>query len=128
MKQKTFQKVRAVLLFLVLVSVFLSVYLKVVFIGFLATGLGMVVLSFLKIHVKDTLEDERIKSINEKAARTSFMILLPILGLSSFALLSAAGGPFYYLHGLGVILGYVTLVALWVYLLAYFYFSRRFGG
>jgi hypothetical protein len=55
--------------------------------------------------------------------------MLPILGITSVALLVSSGKEeFYYLHGLGVILSYITSLGLLIYLLTYYYFKKKYGG
>ncbi len=128
MKLNTFRKLRIILLVLVAAGVFASIYLNFVILAAFSVGLGMVVMSFLKILVKDVIEDERIEEVHEKATRASFKILMPILGLTAITLFYAGDGPFYFLRSLGIILAYVTCVGLVVYLIAYFYFNRKYGG
>jgi uncharacterized membrane protein len=128
MKLEAYKRARIILIFLVMLSVFFSVYLNSFFLVLLSVGGGMVVISFLKTQIKDTIEDERVKSIHEKAARTAFKILMPILGLTSLALFYAGDGPFYFVRSLGIVLAYITCVGLLVYLVSYYYFNRRYGG
>ena len=128
MSFEKYKRVRAILIIFVTVGMFVGIYLNFTFISALSLGLGMVIISFLKTQLKDIVEDERIKEVHEKAARTAFKILMPILGLTAITLYYTGDGPFYFLRSLGIILGYVTCVGLGVYLLSYFYFNRKYGG
>ena len=127
MKLQRYKQVRFVVILLVFVGVFVSVVLNTSFLAFISVGFGMVLMSFFKSQVKEIIEDERIKSIHGQAARASFVILLPILGLTSVMLLHVGNGPFYFLRSLGIILGYTAIVGLGIYLFSYWYFNRVDG-
>lgn len=128
MKLNTYKKAKFIIFLLVLIGVSLSIYLNAVLLAVVSIGFGMVVNSFLKAQIVNPIADERLVSVSEKAAQTSFKVLLPILGLTSLALLYASGGPFYYLKSLGIILAYITILGLFIYLSAYYYYNRKFGG
>lgn len=128
MRVREFNRARVMLLVLVAIGTLLSIYFDILMLAVLFVGLGMVVISFLKSQVKETIEDERVRSIHEKAARTSFKILMPILGLTSFALFCTGEGPFTFVRSLGIVLGYITIVGLLVYIVSYYYLNRRYGG
>ena len=97
--------------------------------AFLAILLYMPLVSFLKTMVDGVLIDECQEQVGAKAAQTSFRVLMPILLLSSIGLLVGAGKErFEYLTGLGMILAYITCLALLIYVLMYFYFDRQTGG
>lgn len=124
-----FEKVRKYLTFVIAFIVFLSVYFNSALIAVFGIGFGMFILTFLQSSIKEKLIDERIESISNRAAMVSFRIMLPILGLTSVALLVSAGEEeFYYLHGLGIVLSYITCLGLVIYLVAYFCFKRKYGG
>lgn len=128
MSWSKYKKIRIIILTLILLGVAISAYFELLVISFLSVGSGMVALTFFRAQVKEIVEDERVKSIHEKAARSAFKILMPILGLTALALMFAGNGPFYFLRSLGIILGYVTLVGLMVYLISYVYFNKEYGG
>ena len=129
LSSKKYEKIRKILIFIELVVVLLAVNYNSALIAVFGIGFGMFLLSFLKSSVDDELIDERIESISNRAAMVSFRVMLPILGLTSVALLVSAGEKeFYYLHGLGIILSYVTCLGLVIYLSAYYYFNKKHGG
>jgi len=128
MKYKAYKRWRSIVLLLVLVGMGVAIYFDLVVIGILAVGGGMVINSFFKSQVTDTVDDERLGMVSEKAARTSFVITLPIMGLTSVALLIAGEGPFYFLESLGIVLGYVTCVMVGVYLISWVFFNKQSGG
>ncbi|MBN1168435.1 DUF2178 domain-containing protein [Candidatus Woesebacteria bacterium] len=124
-----FEKIRKILTFLEIIVVLLAVNFNSALIAIFGIGFGMFILTFLKSSVKDKLIDERIESIANRAAMVSFRVMLPILGLTSVALLVSAGKEeFYFLHGLGVILSYITCLGLFIYLVTYYYFNKKYGG
>lgn len=128
MKYKVYRKINLSILLIMLIGMGISIYLNSVLLALLIFGGGMVINSFLKAQVANYPDDERLQSVSEKAARTAFVISLPIMGLTSTMLLIAGNGPFYFLRSLGIVLGYATLVMLGVYLLSYYYFNKRSGG
>ena len=120
MKVQKFRKINLLAAILVIVLVLASVRLQSALVAFLALGVYLGLISLLKIRVEGVLADERQIMAGEKAARASFQILLPILALASTAMLASSGKQeFYYLRGLGIVLGYVTCLGLVIYLLAY---------
>lgn len=125
MKVKTYQKTKW---FTLIILMALSIEMDSVFFALIGITLGMVFLSLLKLRVKGVLADERQLDVSEKAARTSFKVLMPVLGLTSLALIMGGGGPFYYVRALGIVLSYVTCLGLVIYLLSYWYFNRKYGG
>jgi uncharacterized membrane protein len=117
-----------ILIGFVTAGVFTSIYFNLLVLALLSIGLGMVVMSFFKAQISEVIEDERVGGVQGKAASMSFRILLPILGLTSFALLYAGEGPFFFLRSLGVVIGYVTTIGIVIYLVSYWYFNRASGG
>ena len=86
MSWEKYKNIRLIVLLGIIIGLALSVYSELLFIAFLSVGTGMVVLTFFRAQVKDVIADERVNSIHEKAAKTSFKILMPILGLTALAL------------------------------------------
>ena len=128
MKVQFFQKVKWLVLFLVTVIMGWSIINNNALTALIGVTSGMMLLSLLKLRVKGVLEDERQQDVSEKAAKTSFRVLMPVLGLTTLGLVVGGGGPFYYVRALGIVLGYVTCLGLIIYLLSYWYYNRRYGG
>ncbi|MGD9129241.1 MAG: DUF2178 domain-containing protein [Candidatus Woesebacteria bacterium] len=98
-------------------------------IAFLSIGTYLFLISLFKTRVKGVLADERQKGVSEKAAQTSFQILMPIFLLTSLALTTAGGNQdWHYIKALGIVFSYVTCLALLIYILAYWYFDKKTGG
>ncbi len=128
MRLEKFNKIRKLLIFIEIIIASFAIYFDSTFILMLTIGVGMAFITLLKTQVINPITDERIDDIHEKAAKSSFKVLMPILGLTSLALFNVGSGPFYFLRSLGIILGYVTCVGLGVYIVSYFYYKRRYGG
>lgn len=89
----------------------------------------LIIISLLKARVDGVLIDERQSYVAGKAAQTSFQILVPILFLTSAALLvDARLSDFGYTKAIGIILAYITCLALVIYGVVYWYFNRQTGG
>lgn len=129
MKSKDFQRIKRIIIVFLMIIVGFSIYINNTFFLLMSLTLMMIFLSFLKLKVKDALEDERQVALAEKAARTSFLVLMPVLGLTSLALFVGGGNEnFYYVKALGIILSYITCLGLIIYVISYWYFNKKFGG
>jgi len=129
MQPNTYKKIKLGLFVLVVTLIFIAVFTSNAFIAFFAVGLYMGIISLLRTRVEGFLADERQIISSEKAAQVSFQILLPLLLLTSIALIASAGDhEFFYLKGLGIVFSYVTCLGLVIYRLAYWYFDRKTGG
>jgi uncharacterized membrane protein len=128
MKVKTYQKIKWLLLIVLMAWTVWSIKLESVLLAVVGIIPGMVLLSLLKLRVKGVLVDERQLDVSEKAARTSFQVLMPVLGLASLTLIIGGSGPYYYVRALGIVLSYITCLGLIIYLLFYWYFNRKYGG
>ncbi|MBN1430961.1 MAG: DUF2178 domain-containing protein [Anaerolineae bacterium] len=80
--------------------------------------------------------DEREVSIQEKAARMTYAIFAPTIGIGSFLLFipSRSGwsvfskGEFAYLESLGMVFAYLTLFLIAVYAISYHFLSKKYEG
>ncbi len=80
--------------------------------------------------------DERELVIQEKAARMTYAIFAPTIGIGAFLMLlpSKSGfsvfskGEWLYLESLGMIFAYLTLFLITIYAISYHFFNRKFGG
>lgn len=129
MTVKQYRNSNKIIFFILAVSVIYSVWSGYTYIAFLEVGLYMGVISLLKTRVDGILADERQLQVAEKASRTSFNIMMPMLLLTSLALMSSAGREeWHYLKALGIIMSYVTALGVLIYLLTYWYFDKKTGG
>ena len=124
-----YKTIKIILFAFLAVGVAITIWQDLPFLTFLELGFYMVLISLLKTSVRGVLLDERQQSVVEKSAQVSFQILMPLLFLTSVALIT--GGrreDFYFIKGLGIILGYITLLGLAIYGLTYWYFDKKTGG
>lgn len=129
MKVKQYHNLNKLLFLVLTISVIYSVWQKQPVFALFGVGCYMIIISLLKTRVQGFLTDERQILISEKASRTSFTILMPLLLLSSLALFTASGQQqFHYLNALGIILSYITSLGVIIYLITYWYFNKQTGG
>ena len=97
------------------------------------TGLVFMILVRSRTKIKT---DERESTIQEKAARMTYAIFAPTLGIGAFLLLlpSKGGisvfrnGEWLYIESLGMVFAYLTLFLIALYAISYHFFNRKFGG
>ncbi len=96
---------------------------------------GMVFLALVRSKVS-IRTDERELTIQEKAARMTYAIFAPTIGIGAFLLLLPAkggidvfrNGEWLFVESLGMILAYLTLFLITIYAISYHFFMRKFGG
>ncbi len=96
---------------------------------------GMIFLTLVKSKTKN-VTDERLEFIKEKAALLTYSILVPTLGIGAFFMLFPslsrlsvfAKGDFVFLDSLGIIFAYLSLFAMMVYAISYYFLNRKYGG
>lgn len=96
---------------------------------------GMVFMFMVRAKAKITT-DERDLAIQEKAAKTTYAIFAPTIGITAFLLLvpSKGGlsvfshGEWQFLESLGMIFAYLSLFLIALYSISYHIFNRKFGG
>jgi len=97
------------------------------------TGMVFMVLVRSKAKIRT---DERESTIQEKAAKMTYAIFTPTIGIATFLLLlpSKGGvsvfskGEWLYLESLGMIFAYLTLFLIAIYAISYHFFNRKYGG
>lgn len=80
--------------------------------------------------------DEREVTIQEKAAKMTYAIFAPTLGITAFLLLlpSKGGisifskGEWLYIESLGMVFAYLTLFLIAIYAISYHFFNKKYGG
>ena len=123
-----YKKTNLALFAILLGIIVFSLWKGFIFLTFLGIGFYMAIVSLLKTRVRGILADERQTLVGAKAAETSFRVIVPLLMFTSLALLSANKEGFHYLQSLGLILAYVTCLAIVIYQITYWYFDRQTGG
>lgn len=97
------------------------------------TGMAFMVLVRTKAKIRT---DEREQTVQEKAARMTYAIFAPTLGMAAFLLLLPSKGGFavfskgewLYVESLGMVFAYLTLFLITLYAISYHFFNRRFGS
>ncbi len=96
---------------------------------------GMVFLALVRSKAK-IITDEREATIQEKAARMTYAIFTPTIGIAAFLLLFPtysglsifSKGEFTYLESLGMVFAYLTLFLISLYAISYHFLNRKYGG
>ncbi len=135
MDGKKYKQLRVFVAFFVSAIVSLAVLRDSYLLAAAGVLTGMVFLVFARTKVK-VRTDERESTVQEKAARMTYAIFAPTLGISAFLLLlpSKSGlsvftnGEFIYLESLGMVLAYITLFLIVIYAISYHFYNRKYGG
>ncbi len=135
MNRKKYRQLRVAVAFFVGMIVSLAVmqdsYLLAV--AGVLTGMMFMILVRAKAKIKS---DERELAIQEKAARLTYSIFAPTIGIASFFLLlpSKGGidvfskGEWLYIESLGMVFAYLTLFLIVIYAISYHFLNRKYGG
>lgn len=97
------------------------------------TGMVFMILARAKAKI---VTDERESTIQDKAARLTYAIFAPTLGIAAFLLLlpSRGGmavfskGEWLFTESLGMVFAYLTMFLITVYAISYHFFNRKYGG
>ncbi|MDD3607758.1 MAG: DUF2178 domain-containing protein [Candidatus Moranbacteria bacterium] len=97
------------------------------------TGMVFMVLVRSRAKIKT---DERELAIQEKAARMTYAIFAPTIGLAAFLLLLPSKGnidvlskgEWLFTESLGMVFAYLILFLITVYAISYHFFNKRYGG
>jgi hypothetical protein len=99
----------------------------------ISAGIIFIILALSKAKMKT---DERGATVQEKAARITFTIFAPTIGIAAFLLLfpsqsglsAFSSGNWLYLESLGMIFAYLTLFLIVIYAISYYFCNRKYGG
>ncbi|MCL4200435.1 DUF2178 domain-containing protein [Patescibacteria group bacterium] len=135
MNRKTYNQIRAVIAVFISFVVSLAVTRDSYVLAIIGVLTGMLFLIIVRTKTKITV-DEREVTIREKAARLTYAIFAPTIGLGSLILLmpSKSGlsvfskGEFTYLESLGTVLAYLTLFMIATYAISYHFINKKLGG
>jgi len=97
------------------------------------TGIVFLALVRSKVKIKS---DERESLIEEKAARLTYAIFTPTIGIGAVLMLipTQSGlsvfsrGEFAYLESLGMVFAYLTLFLIAIYAISYHFLNKKYGG
>lgn len=97
------------------------------------TGMVFMILARSKAKIKT---DEREATVQEKAARMTYAVFTPVIGIASFLLLlpSKGGisvfskGEWLYVESLGMVFAYLALFLIAIYSISYHFYNQKYGG
>jgi uncharacterized membrane protein len=135
MNLKKYKRLRIIVTFFVSAIVALAVTRDSYLLALAGVLTGMVFMILGKAKTK-MRTDEREATIQEKAARMTYAIYAPTIGIATFLLLlpSKGGlsvfskGEWLFTESLGMIFAYLTLFLIALYAISYHFFDRKFGG
>lgn len=135
MDRKKYKQLRVVVAFFVSAIVGLAVIRDSYLLAAASVLTGMVFMILVRAKAK-IRTDERESTIQEKAARMTYAIFAPTIGIAAFLLLlpSKGGidvfnkGEWLFTESLGMIFAYLALFLITVYAISYHFFNRKYGG
>ena len=135
MNRKKYKQLRVIVIFFVLAIVAFAVIHDSYLLAAVGVFTGMVFMALARSTAK-IKTDEREATIQEKAARVTYAIFAPTLGLAAFFLLLPtkgglsvfSNGEWLFIESLGMIFAYLTLFLIFLYAISYHFFSRKYGG
>ncbi len=135
MNRKTYRQLRVTVTFFVSMIVSIAVLRNSYALAAVGTITGMIFMFLVRSRVKIST-DERELTVQEKAAKLTYTIFAPTIGIGAFLLMipSKGGlsvfsrGEWLYIESLGMILAYLTLFLITIYAIAYHFFNHKYGG
>lgn len=135
MDRKLYSYLRAAIASFVGVIVAVAVVRDRYLLAAAGTLTGVIYLAMARSKVK-LRTDEREATIQEKAARTTYVIFTPTIGVAALLLLfpSRGGvdvfqkGEWLFIETLGMVFAYLTLFLISIYAISYHFFNRKYGG
>lgn len=135
MHTKKYRQLRVAVFFFVGLLVTISITRDNYLLTLVGMITGMVFMFLVRAKVKIEA-DERVQTIQEKAARMTYTIFAPTIGIAALLLLlpSKSGmtvfsnGEWLYLESLGMIFAYLSLFLIVIYAISYHFLNKRFGG
>ena len=135
MNRKKYNQLRTIVVLFVSVIVAIAVIKNSYVLSVIGVLTGMVFLVLVRSKAKIKV-DEREAAVQEKAARMTYAIFAPTIGIGSFLLLIPsysglsifARGDFVYLGSLGMVFAYLTLFLIALYAISYYFLNRKYGG
>ncbi len=135
MDRKKYNQIRVIVTLFVSAIVALAVTHHSYLLSIAGVLTGMVFMALARSKAKIKV-DEREAAIQEKAARLTYAIFAPTIGIGAFLLLVPsysgldvfAKGEFAYLESLGMVFAYLTLFLIAIYAISYHFLNRKYGG
>ena len=135
MNRKRYKQLRVIVTIFVLGVVGIAITRNSYLLAIAGVLTGMVFMALVKSKAK-IRTDERESAIQEKAAKMTYTIFAPTIGITAFLLLLPSKGGFsvfskgewLYIESLGMVFAYLTLFLIVIYAISYHFFSKKFGG
>ena len=135
MDRKKYKQLRAVVALFVGAIVALAVIRDSYLLAAAGVLTGMVFMVLVRVKAK-IQTDEREATVQEKAAKMTYVIFAPTIGIAAFLLLlpSKGGisifskGEWLFVESLGMVFAYLALFLIAIYAISYHFFNRKFGG
>ncbi len=135
MNRKKYKQLRVAVAFFVGMIISFAVLRDSYLLAAVGVMTGMLFMLLVRTQAK-IRTDERELTIQEKAAKITYAIFTPTIGLAAFFLLlpSKGGisvfskGEWLYIESLGMIFAYLSFFLIAIYAISYYFFSRKYGG
>ncbi len=135
MNRKTYRQLRILVAFFVGMIVSIAVSRDSYLLATAGVLTGMVFMFLVRSKAKIST-DERELTVQEKAARMTYAIFAPTIGIGTFLLLLPSKGGFsvfsngewLFIESLGMVFAYLTLFLITIYAISYHFFNKKYGG
>jgi uncharacterized membrane protein len=135
MDRKKYKQIRVAATFFVAMIVSIAVVKNSYLLATVGVVTGMIFMFLVRAKAK-IRTDERELAIQDKAARLTYAVFAPTIGIASFLLLlpSKGGisvfskGEWLFIESLGMVFAYLTLFLMTIYAISYHFFNRKYGG
>jgi uncharacterized membrane protein len=135
MDRKRYKQLRTIVVIFVSVIVALAVGHDSYLLATAGVLTGMVFMGLARSKAK-IRTDERELTVQEKAARMTYAIFAPTIGIAAFLLLlpSKGGidvfskGEWLFVESLGMVFAYLALFLIVIYAISYHFFNKKYGG
>lgn len=135
MNRKTYRQLRILVAFFVGMIVSIAVSRDSYLLATVGVLTGMVFMFLVRSKAKIST-DERELTVQEKAARMTYAIFAPTIGIGTFLLLLPSKGGFsvfsngewLFIESLGMVFAYLTLFLITIYAISYHFFNKKYGG
>jgi uncharacterized membrane protein len=135
MDRKKYKQLRIIVTLFIGVLVALAVVRDSYLLAVTGISTGMIFMVLMRSKAK-IRTDERESTVQEKAARMTYAIFAPTIGIAAFLLLlpSKGGidvfskGEWLFTESLGMVFAYLVLFLITIYAISYHFFNRKYGG
>lgn len=135
MNRKKYQQFRVIVSLFVTLIVVLAVIKDSYLLASAGVLSGMAFMILVRSKTK-IRTDEREVAIQEKAARMTYAVFTPTIGITAFLIMlptkggisAFSKGEWLYIESIGMILAYLTLLLITIYAISYYFLNKKYGG